>query len=146
VYDLLDTRLFVYATHESTAFLEARVRRYARFRSLPLEEERAALEAERRRLEKVTEFHLAVHANDPRMDDFDRPNSMWRLALAAQGRESSPLSVERVGRTNPEQRAFYSYMEPFWVGYRVRFPKASGSMTLKVSSSVGKAELAFVGE
>lgn len=147
VFDFFDTRLFVHATWESTPFMEARVKRYARFRALPAEEERAALEAERQRLADVTEFHLAVHANDPKMDDFDRPGSMWRIALVVDGRETSPLLIERIGRTTTDQRAYYSYMEPFWVGYRVRFPKATGgAMTLKIASSVGKAELPFSGE
>jgi hypothetical protein len=144
VYDYLDTRLFVHATWESTPFMEARVKRYGRFRALPLEEERSAMEAERQRLRDVTEFHLAVHANDPKMDDFDKPGSMWRLALLVDGRELSPVLIERIGRANTEQRSIYSYMESFWVGYRVRFPKATGgSMTLKIASAVGKAELAF---
>ena len=147
VYDYLDTRLFVYATWESTPFMEARVKRYGRFRSIPVEEERAAMEAERQRLRDVTEFHLAVHANDPKMDDFDKAGSMWRLALVVDGRELAPVLIERIGRANTEQRSIYSYMESFWVGYRVRFPKAvSGPMTLKVASSVGKAELTFPAE
>ncbi|MDP3237263.1 MAG: hypothetical protein Q8N26_31030 [Myxococcales bacterium] len=147
VYDYLDTRLFVYATWESIPFMEARVKRYGRFRSIPVEEERAAMEAERQRLRDVTEFHLAVHANDPKMDDFDKAGSMWRLALVVDGRELAPVLIERIGRANTEQRSIYSYMESFYVGYRVRFPKANGgAMTLKVASSVGKAELAFPAE
>lgn len=147
IFDFFDTRLFVHATWESTPFVEARVKRYARFRALPAEEERAALEAERQRLKDVVEFHLAIHANDPKMDDFDRPSSMWRLALVVDGREATPELIERVGRTNTEQRSYYSYMEPFWVGYRVRFPRqGAGPMTLKIASSVGKAELSFAGE
>lgn len=148
LYDLFDTRLFVHATWESGAFTEARVRRLARFRAMPVEEERAALEAERQRLRDVVEFHLAVHANDPKMDDFDRGNSMWRLALLVDGREVAPQLVERIGRTTTDQRSIYTYMEPFWVGYRVRFPRPSGggAMTLKIASSVGRAELAFPGE
>jgi hypothetical protein len=146
VYDYLDTRLFVYATWESTPFMEARVKRYGRFRSVPVEEERAAMEAERLRLRDVTEFHVAVHANDPKMDDFDKPGSMWRVALVVDGRELAPVLIERIGRANTEQRSIYSYMESFWVGYRVRFPRASGAMTLKIASSVGKAELAFSAE
>jgi hypothetical protein len=147
IYDVLDTRLFVHATWESPTFVEARVNRYGRFRALPEEELRAAMEAERQRLADVTEFHLAVHANDPKMDDFDRPSSMWRLALVVDGKEYAPQLIERIGRTNTEQRSYYPYMETFWVGYRVRFPKVDARpMTLKIASSAGKAELVFAGE
>lgn len=143
IYDNFDTKLFVYATFESSPFMEARVKRFARFRSMPSDEESAGMEAERQRLKDVTEFHLAVHANDPKMDDFDRPGSMWRLALVANGKELAPESIERVGRTTTDQRSLYSYMESFWVGYRVRFPKAEPPFTLKLASAVGKAELTF---
>lgn len=148
VYDLFDTRLFVHATWESSAFSEARINRLARFRAMPIEEERSLLEAERQRLKDVVEFHLAVHANDPKMDDFDRVGSMWRVALVADGRELTPQSIERIGRTTTDQRSIYTYMEPFWVGYRVRFikPGATTSMVLKIASSVGKAELSYSGE
>ena len=87
-----------------------------------------------------------MHANDPKMDDFDKPGSMWRVVLVVDGRELAPVLIERIGRANTEQRSIYSYMESFWVGYRVRFPRASGAMTLKIASSVGKAELAFSAE
>lgn len=123
VFDFLDTKLFVHATWESAPFMEARVKRFSRFRAMPVEEERAAMEAERQRLSDVTEFHLAVHANDPKMDDFDRAGSMWRIALVADGKEFTPKLIERIGRTTTEQRSIYSYMEPFWVGYRLRVPE-----------------------
>ncbi len=147
VYDNLDTRIFVHATHESREFIDARVQRFARFRAMPQEEQTAALEAERQRVADATEFHVAVHANDYRLDDFDKAGSIWRLALLVDGREYPAKTIERIGRTNVDQRSIYSYMEPFWVGYRVRFAKVpSGSITFKVSSSVGKAELVFKGE
>lgn len=146
VFDFFDTKLFVHATWESSPFMEARVKRFSRFRAMPAEEERAAMEAERQRLSDATEFHLAVHANDPKMDDFDRAGSMWRIALVSDGKEYTPKLIERIGRTTTEQRSIYSYMEPFWVGYRLRFPKTSGPMTLKIASSAGKAELQFPGE
>ena len=91
-----------------------------------------------------------MHANDYRFDDFDRPNSMWRVALVIGEEEFLPISVERLGRTNTEMRSSYSYMESFWVGYRVRFPKRSlvGTRTfrVKLASALGEAEFPFTPE
>jgi hypothetical protein len=64
--------------------------------------------------------------------------------------ELPPLTVERLGRTTVELRSYYSYMESFWVGYRVRFPQrtiaAGQSMQLKLASALGQAELPFTAE
>lgn len=150
VYDNLDTNVFFHATWQAPAFVEARLAREARFRAIPEGEAAAALEAENQRLGDATEFHLAVHANDYRYEDFDKADSMWRLALVVDGREVTPTSVERLGRSSSQMRSIYSYMEPFWVGYRVRFPKvgleAGQSFTFRLASALGKAELKYTAE
>ncbi len=93
---------------------------------------------------------LAVHANDYRFDDFDRPQSMWRVVLKVGGQELAPTSIVRLGRTNTELRSYYSYLESFWVGYRVRFPKSTVApgdvMTLKLASALGQAEIPFTAD
>lgn len=150
VYDNLDTKLFVQATWLSPRFSAERVRREGQFKAWPAAELEQKLAAEQQRLVEATEFFFAVHANDYRFDDFDRPNTMWRMVLVVGGEELAPLSVERLGRTNFEMRSYYSYMESFWVGYRVRFPsralRAGEVMKLKVASALGQAELPFAAE
>jgi hypothetical protein len=145
VYDNLDTRVFFRATWQSPAFSAARVRREGLFKSWPSALLEQKLGEEAQRLADVTEFFFAVHANDYRFDDFDRPNTMWRFVLVVGNDEIAPATVERLGRTNTEMRSYYSYMESFWVGYRVRFPrKVSGEkFSLKLASALGKAELPF---
>jgi hypothetical protein len=150
VFDNLDTKVFFRATWQSTAFADARVRREGLFKAWPGAELEKKLGEERKRLSEATEFFFAVHANDYRFDDFDRPNTMWRLVLVVGGEELAPVSVERLGRTNVEMRSYYSYMESFWVGYRVRFPPrpltAGQSFHLKLASALGQAELPFTAE
>lgn len=150
VYDNLDIKLFFRATWQSPAFIEARVRREALFKAMPAAETEKALEAERARVAGVTEFFFAVHANDYKFDDFDKKDTMWRMVLVVGDEELPPLTVERLGRTNVEMRSYYSYMESFWVGYRVRFPErslASGqTFRLKLASALGQAELPFTAE
>lgn len=150
IYDNLDTKTFFQATLQSPAFVEARVRREGLFKAWPSSELETQLSSEQKRVSDATEFFFAVHANDYRFDDFDRPKSMWRLVLVSGGEEVAPVSVERLGRTSTEMRSYYSYMESFWVGYRVRFPKrdvAHGeALTLKMASALGRAELSFTAD
>lgn len=147
VYDNLDTQVFFYVTWQSNEFVAARVEREGAFRAQPAAERGRNLEQERARLLGGVEFHLAVSAVDYRVDDFDRPNSIWRVALVVDGQESVPASIERLGRTTPQLRSIYGYMEPFWVGYRVRFPsatlRAGQRFLVRVASALGQAEFPF---
>lgn len=150
VYDNLDSKLFFHATWQSPAFVEARVHREGLFKSWPAAEFEKKLGEERARLTDATEFFFAVHANDYRFDDFDRPNTMWRMVLVVGDEELAPVSVERLGRSNTEMRSYYSYLESFWVGYRVRFPArslvAGKTFRLKLASALGQAELPYTAE
>jgi hypothetical protein len=150
VYDNLDTKLFFRATWQAPALVAARVRRQAQFKAWPAAEVEPQLAAEQAKVGDGVEFFLAVHANDYRFDDFERPTSMWRMVLVAGEDEVSPTLVERLGRSNVEMRSYYSYMESFWVGYRVRFPKRSfgrgEQFRLKLASALGKAELTYTAD
>jgi len=150
VYDALDTRIFAQATWQSPEFVKTRVERWGEFRDAPQVEVDAELQKERQRLQGATEFFLGVHANDWHYEDFEKADSMWRVALVVDGKELRPTTIERLGRTNTEMRSIYSYMESFWVGYRVRFPEVAlnpgEKMVLKLASPVGEAKLTFTAE
>ncbi len=150
VYDNLDSKLFFRATWQSPRFVEARIRREGVFRVWPTAEGDARLAQEQARLSGAVEFFFAVHANDYRFDDFEKSTSMWRMALVTDAGEVTPVSIERLGRSNIEMRSAYSYMESFWVGYRVRFEHrgmTSGErFRLRVASAVGRAELEYVAD
>ena len=150
VYDQLDTKAFIYATWQSPSFVKARVARQATFKDIPEAEAAALLASEAARVADATEVFMGTHTNDSKFDDFDRPNTMWRLVLVVHGEELKPLSVERIGRTNIDIRSTYSYMESFWVGYRVRFPKVTlqtgEKLTFRAASALGKADLSFIAE
>jgi hypothetical protein len=150
VYDNLDTKVFFRATWLSPVFADARVRREGLFKAWPQAELEKKRGEEKARLSDATEFFFAVHANDYKFDDFEKRDTMWRMVLIVGGEELPPVSVERLGRTNTEMRSYYSYMESFWVGYRVRFPArtlAPGQkFSLKLASALGQAELPYTAE
>jgi len=142
-----DTRMFTAATYQSPAFREARVRRNAAFRAEPAEVVDKALAKERADAEQFDDFYLGVHLVDYHYDDFDRPGSIWRVALVGGGAEATPTRIERVGRANVTLRAIYPYLGDFWVAYRVRFPKQvqgrGAQLALRISSALGRVEMSF---
>ncbi len=152
IYRGFDTQLFAGATYQSWAFREARVMRQAAFRSMTADEIAALLVKEREDHQKHHEFILGTWVVEPRFDDFDQKNSVWRTALVVDGGEVLPVDVKRISRVTHDVRAIYPYMGMFWVHYRVKFPttRADGSpvippgtktVKLTLASPLGKAEM-----
>lgn len=152
IYQGFDTRLFAAATFQAPGFREARVRRRAEFQHIPAPRVEELLAEERAEAAQAHTFFLGIHANDPQFDDFDRRNTIWRMALLTTAGEARPTSVRRVGRTNLDLRAIYPYMGTFWVGYRVDFPttfpdgtpvlpEGAERVTLRLASTLGTADL-----
>jgi hypothetical protein len=152
VYSTFDTVLFAATTFQTPAFREARVRRFAAFQHLSREQLEGLLAKEQAESQQALEFLLGVHVNNPQHDDFDRPDSIWNVQLVTPGGTVEPASVVRVGRSNLDLRSYYPYLGTFWVAYRVRFnplgpegrpiiPPGTERVTLRLSSSLGKAEM-----
>ncbi|XXF80640.1 hypothetical protein P2318_13070 [Myxococcaceae bacterium GXIMD 01537] len=152
LYEGFDTRLFVATTFQTPAYREARVLRRAQFQHIPEPKVKELLAQEQIEAAQTHEFFLAVHTNDYRWDDFDKRNSIWRIALLTPAGEIRPSSVRRVGRVTLDMRAIYPYMADFWVAYQVFFPITfpdgrpvipadAASVTLQVASTLGTANL-----
>ena len=153
IYAGLDTRLFVAATHQSTAFRAARTRRLAAFEDWSGEALQAALSRELEEAETTNDFMVGVYVPDRRVADLDGKDSAWRLALELPGGvEILPGAVERLGRGSLQRRALYPWLGDFWVAYRVRFPRqlpgggdgwleGRPGFVLKVASTLGQARL-----
>jgi hypothetical protein len=154
VYDVLDTRMFVAATLESADFRRAKVERLALFQGLPNSARDAELSRELAQAEKGYAFFMGVHTPDSRINDFDRPWSIWRVALHTSAGEVTPTEIVRLGRPDANTRGIYLYLGDFWIGYRVQFPATlpdgrpvlaaeDRELALRLSSAVGKAEMLF---
>lgn len=152
IYDGFDTRIFAGATLQTPTFREARVRRQAAFQVLPASKVEQLLAEERTEATQVHEFFVGVHFNDFRYADFDMKRTIWRLALVTPAGEVTPTRIARLGRADLNMRSYYPYTGVFWVGWEVHFPTtlANGQpvippgtqqVTLRMASSLGKAEL-----
>jgi hypothetical protein len=152
LYAMLDTRMFAGMTHQSWAFRQARTRRTAEFQSHPTELVQQNLEKERAEFESSDDFFFGVYLNEGRYEDFDRADSVWRIVLVFEGKEIVPSKIQRIGRSDLNLRAYYPYLDEFWIAYRIRFPKtlpeAATAMvvppfSVRVASTFGKMEFMF---
>lgn len=152
IYTGFTTQLFAGATYQSWPFREARVKRLAAFKSMKPEEVAELLAKEREEWEQFHVFELGTWTREPRYDDFDRKDTIWRIALRTDEVELLPADVSRVERVGMNARALYPYMGDFWVRYRVRFPKRTAdgaatlpgdaqNVTLRLASTLGRTDL-----
>jgi len=153
VYSGLDTRFYSAATYQSADFREARVRRQAAFQTWPEPKLEQELARERAEAQETHEVVFGVSIVDRRFDDFDSKSSIWRLSLATDQGEVTPISLKRVGRANQNIRAYYPYMGDFWTVYSVRFPTtvngrplvgpSTQALLFRLSSTQGQVEMKF---
>jgi hypothetical protein len=153
VYSGLDTRLYCAATYQSPEFREARVRRQARFQTWPEAKLDETLAREQAEAAQAHEVVFGVSVVDRKFDDFDSRNTIWRLSLATDQGEVTPLAIKRVGRANQDLRAYYPYLGDFWTLYTVRFPltvagrplvgPATRALMFRMSSTQAQVEMTF---
>jgi hypothetical protein len=154
LYDALDTRMFVAATIQSPEFVTGRAQRMAEFQDLPAADAQALTARELAAEAGSYGFFLGVHTNDRKVNDLDRSQTIWRVALQTSAGEVTPISIERVSRPDANLRAIFLYLSDFWVGYRVRFPAAlpdgrplvapgEAALALRLDSALGHARLEF---
>jgi hypothetical protein len=153
VYSGIDTQLFCAATYQSPEFREARIRRQAMFQTWPETKLDDALARERADAAQFHEVVFGVSIVDRRFDDFDSRNTIWRLSLATEQGEVTPMAIRRVGRANQDMRAYYPYLGDFWTMYTVRFPptvagrplvaETTRALVFRMSSTQGLVEMKF---
>jgi len=156
VYSGIDTRLYCAATYQSSEFREARVRRQALFQTWPEPKLQETLALERAAAAQAHEVVFGVSLVDRKFDDFDSRNTIWRLTLATDQGEVTPMAIKRVGRANQDLRAYYPYLGDFWTMYTVRFPltvagrplvgPATQALLFRMSSTQGQVEMKFPAE
>jgi hypothetical protein len=149
----------VRATALSPEWRAAYVRELARRMKLPAGA-RAELEAEHKTAAAeayVFEVLVATHKNE--WNDLAKwPKSTWRVSLVGDGgREALPVKIELDRRQGAEVASWFYGYEPFYKAYVVSFPRVAAdgepllgegakSMTLRIASAMGTAELVWSAE
>lgn len=152
VYSGLETRLYMNATFKTVEFRRAWAGRYAASYELSEDLAKALTDREVEQGLAYNEFFFTAYTPDDALNDFDRPDSVWKLYIEdAQGRRARPLSIAAVDKSEPVIREFFPYFDLWSRAYTVRFPKYAdsgdeidpekGPVKLIVTGVMGRGEL-----
>lgn len=126
IYSGLDAILFMTATYKTMEFREAYVDLYVKGYEVDRTYREALLERAREDNDKYNEIFFTAYTPEPKWNDFDRRDSVWRLYLEdSEGNRLIPVSVTKVDAGDPLVKRFFPYFDPWSSGYLVRFPKYS---------------------
>jgi len=150
----VDFALEVWATYKSWDFREAYVERYGEVYNLSDADRATLRQAQLDAFHRAFEFHVVAQSANYRWNDLEKGSSAWRVALVdAAGHELSPEYVRIEKLPDAYETAFFPAKTPFSKTYAVRFPApprdsdfagtGSGSITLRISSPLGRVELVW---
>ena len=126
LYSGLETRAFVRVVYLSPEFVAAQAAQISRIRAeLP---DQAAVTLSRLREEyKAPAFFAIAYMPDRTANDWNEPESVWRIALNLGLGERAPDRIVRYERPfNAELRVLYPYLDEYSTAYLIRFPEPSG--------------------
>lgn len=140
IYKGVDGQLFWEATYRNAAFQEAYIEEYLRRYKLTPEKRDAFILTIKENSEKYNEFFVSVFTQDSEWNDLDLSQSLWRLYLENdKGNRVEPISIKKHISDDHFYREFFPYLDPWSVGYTVRFPKLDSNgieISLEESSFV----------
>jgi hypothetical protein len=148
LYDGFTHRANASATHLTLAVREARARVLAEWLGWTPAELEARLVKERAEAAAGEEFLVAFYTADPKANDLDAAESIWRIALQL---DQEDVVAAQVTSLVPDAtlRQLFPHVGPFEVVYLVRFPRpAQGELgaspfVLLLASALGQLPLDF---
>ncbi|MBW2107347.1 MAG: hypothetical protein JRI36_01600 [Deltaproteobacteria bacterium] len=150
----LQVDLIVSVTFKSKAFRRAYAEEYAQAYQLrPFEKERFT--ADQLHVADLShDFLMAAFVPEKKWDEFDKPQSMWKLYLVNDDNERvSPFEVRRLRKKDALIAHFFPYVTPWKSVFLVRFPcrisetgravigPKTKHVTLVVTSVLGTVEM-----
>lgn len=148
IYDGLEHRASVTATHLGLPEREARARRMGEWLGWTQEELDRRLTLERKEAAEGETFLVALYTADGKANDLDGKSSIWRLAVEADEGEVIATRVEALD-VDATLTALFPYVGVFDTVYLVRFPPtpkgplAGRMFALELSSALGRIDLGF---
>jgi hypothetical protein len=125
LYSGLETRAFVRIVYLTPDFVEAQAKEISRMRA-ELPDQAAETLARMREEYRPPSFFVVAFMPDKTANDWNEPNSVWRIALNLGMGERPPDRIVRYDIPfNAELRALYPYLDDYSVAYLVRFPEPS---------------------
>ena len=123
LYSGLETRAFVRVVYLSPEFVTAQAAELSKMRA-ELPDQAAETLARMREEYRQPSFFAVVYMPDKGANDWNDPESVWRIALNLGLGERPPDRILRYEYPfNAEQRALYPYIDDYSVAYLLRFPE-----------------------
>jgi hypothetical protein len=125
LYSGLETRAFARVVYLSPEFVTAQALEISRMRA-ELPDQAARTLARMRDEDRPPTFFAVVYMPDKTANDWNLPESVWRIALNLGMGEQPPVSVTRFETPfNAELRALYPYLDEYSTAYLLKFPEPS---------------------
>ena len=153
IHQGLEVELIVSATFKSETFRRAYAQEYGKVFRLTSEETEQFIEDQLQLARQSHEFVVASFVPEKKWDEFDKPQSMWKLYLVNDRNERvEPLTVEKCKAQDATVSYFFPDVTPWKSVYIVRFPckvpetdqplvgENTKSITLVITSVLGTAE------
>lgn len=157
IYKGFDVELIAAATLKTPAFRDAYTDEYGRLFHLTAVERENLRRDQQEAGQLFMEFVLAAYVPEAKWNDFNRPDSMWKLYLkVGEGELLRPLEIRKLRKGKATTRHFFPYATPWKSVYLVRFalgadasgqPPGGGSnppVKLVIASVRGTAEMAWL--
>jgi hypothetical protein len=146
LYDGVVHRATATATWLAADVREARVRRLASWQAWSAGEIEAAVGRERSEAESSDQFLLSLYTADPKVNDLDSRESVWRLEVV---RGEVATLAGKIEALEPDAtlRQLFTFVGPFDTVYRVTVPRGAGGEAplLRLASALGRIDLQFGG-
>ena len=124
VRDGLDTRFILSATWLSDAWMKAFTVEYSSIYYLDAARSEQVIAEWREGTEKYVRFFVALYVPDEKVNDLEKPDSIWSLRLVDSDEKDYPAVYIRKASMRPEEIArFFPYSGTWYRAYEVAFPK-----------------------
>lgn len=151
IYDVIQPIAYIRATLHSPEMRKAFLQRFPDVYG-PGSEEARRLTLADPSAETKWAFFLSASTVKQSYNDFQRPDSIWRVTLRADDGPVVDAQVRAIP-LNANLRVFYPYLTPFASGYGLEFPLTvdgepligpeTRRLVLRLSSAIGETELVW---
>ena len=147
LYDGFEHRATIWTVRLTPEVREERTRRVALWLSWTAAELEEKLAAERAEAARWDDFVIFLYTAKPKWNDFDAPQSIWRLEFDLGGGEVVAARAEALERTATFE-ALFPMGGAFDTAYRLRFPRTDEGPVLlpgvlRLASALGEMRLAY---
>jgi hypothetical protein len=154
VHHGFEVEFIIDATFKSKAFRRAYADEYGEAHKLTAQQKKTFLEEQLLQADSYHEIQMASFVPEKKWNEFDKPQSMWKLYLVNDRDERvEPVAVKKLKKRDAIVAHFFPYVTPWKSVYVVTFPyripgtnrplvsENTSNLTMVIASVLGTAEV-----